>query len=468
VDLDITDLSSEGKQGRRQQRLTIIIRRGPMLEGHFAPTFDLAGPIVRSRLEPDFYKFTMGQLIWRKYREVETTFAFQSRTPKARIGEVVDTGELREQFDHARSLMFTNSELHYLRGTNEYQQRMFDEGYLAFLQRLRLPDYHVERRGSDLEILFRGSWAEVTYWETMALSIVNETYCRTLMRRLSKFEREAVFAEGVRRLQEKIALLRSRPDIVFSDFGTRRRFAGAWQHYIDETLMAELNGGSFHGQFLGTSNTYAAMTTGLVPMGTAAHELPMIVAGTLDPGEPDPEWLRRAQRQVIDDWWEQYGWGLSIFLPDTFGMDFFFTVVTADDLHRWKGFRWDSGDLLEFGERVVHAYQQAGIDPHEKMLVASDAVDLPIMLDGQQRLGDRIRMSYGWGTGLTNDLLPNVMIGDRWFGPMSLVIKPTRANGRGLVKLSDNPAKAIGDPADIERYKRAAGYRQRAAVEVRY
>ena len=35
-------------------------------------------------------------------------------------------------------------------------------------------------------------------------------------------------------------------------------------------------------------------------------------------------------------------------------------------------------------------------------------------------------MSYGWGTGLTNDLLDNVMIGDRWFGPMSLVVKPTR------------------------------------------
>ena len=77
-------------------------------------------------------------------------------------------------------------------------------------------------------------------------------------------------------------------------------------------------------------------------------------------------------------------------------------------------------------------------------------------------------MSYGWGTGLTNDLLDNVMIGDRWFGPLSLVVKATRANGRGLVKLSDNPAKAIGEPHDIERYKRAAGYHDRQAVELRY
>ena len=51
---------------------------------------DLAGPIVRSRLEPDFYKFTMGQLIWRKSRDVETTFTFRNRTAKARLGEVID------------------------------------------------------------------------------------------------------------------------------------------------------------------------------------------------------------------------------------------------------------------------------------------------------------------------------------------------------------------------------------------
>ena len=430
--------------------------------------FDLTGPIVRSRLEPDFYKFTMGQLIWRKYRHVETTFSFKNRTAKARLGRVLDPGELREQLDHARSLMFTNSELHYLRGTNEYQERMFDEGYLEFLRSLRLPDFELDIRGDELRLEFTGEWAEVTYWETIALSIVNETYYRTLLRGLSKFEREAIHAEGVQRLRHKIGILRERPDVIFSDFGTRRRFSSAWQHYVDETLRDELNRGEFQGQFLGTSNTFAAMTTGVVPMGTAAHELPMIIAGMLDPGDPDPAWLRRAQRQVIDDWWEQYGWGLSIFLPDTFGTDFFFTVVTDDDLRRWKGVRWDSGDLFEFGERVIRAYEVAHIDPREKMLVPSDALDLPVILAAQERFGSRMRVSYGWGTGLTNDLLDNVMVGDRWFGPMSLVVKPTRANGRGLVKLSDNPAKATGDAKDVERYKIAAGYGEHVAVAPKY
>ncbi len=425
-------------------------------------------PIIRSRLEPDFYKFTMGQLIWRKYPDVQATFAFRNRTHQAQLGRVLDIGELREQLDHARSLTFTNTELHYLRGTNEYQQRMFDERYLEFLRESRLPEYDLRRRGDDLELEFSGRWPEVTYWETIALSIVNELYYRTLLRGISTFDRQAVLASGIRRLHDKIGVLKQRRDVLFSDFGTRRRFSGAWQHFVDEVLMAELNDGNVQGQFLGTSNTYAAMTAGLVPMGTSAHELPMIVAGMLDPGAPDPEWLRRAQRQVIDDWWEQYGWGLSIFLPDTFGSDFFFTVVTPDDLQRWKGFRWDSGDLFAFSERVLQAYRDSGIDAKEKMLVPSDALDLSLIMDAQNRLGGRLRLSFGWGTGLTNDLLDSVMVGDRWFGPLSLVVKPVRANGRGLVKLSDNPAKAVGDPGDVARYKCAAGYLERDAVPLKY
>ncbi len=430
--------------------------------------FELAGPIIRSRLEPDYYKFTMGQLIWRKYRDVETTFALSNRTKHARLGRLLDLGELREHLDHARSLAFTDRELDFLRGIREGDRRLFGEDYLSFLRELRLPPYQLNRRGDDLELEFTGAWADVTYWETIALSIVTEIYSRTLLRQVSRFEGQAIFAEGIRRLRDKIAVLRHCPDIRFSDFGTRRRFAGVWQYFVDAVLRDELNGGSERGQFLGTSNTHAAMVTAIAPVGTSAHELPMILAGLLDQGDASPEPLRRAQRQVIDDWWEQYGVGLSIFLPDTFGTDLFFSVVTDDDLERWKGFRWDSGPMIEFGERVIAAYRAIGIAAEEKALVLSDALDLPAIIEAQERFAGRIQISFGWGTGLTNDLLDNVMVGDTWWGPMSLVIKPICANGCGLVKLSDNPAKAIGRAADVERYKRAASYGEPQFVAPRY
>lgn len=426
------------------------------------------GPIVESRLEPDFYKFTMGQLIWRKYARVQTTFSFINRTRQAKLGRVLDVGELREQLDHARSLRFTDGELGYLRGITRDGERMFEEPYLEYLRTLRLPDYELAPRGDDLSLQFSGPWAEVSYWETIALSVVSETYTRTLLRGLSSGGQEAIHAEGLRRLRRKIDVLRAHPEIRFSDFGTRRRFSRAWQQFVVETLRDELNGGAAAGPFLGTSNTCAAMVAGVAPMGTSAHELPMIIAGMTDDGGAERAWLEQAQRQVIDDWWSQYGSALSIFLPDTFGSDVFFSVVTPDDLRRWKGFRWDSGDFSAFGERILREYQAAGIDARGKLLVPSDALELPAIVDAQQRFGGRIRMSYGWGTNLTNDFFDDEMVGDRWFGPMSLVIKPTRANGRGTVKLSDNAAKSIGDPADVERYRRAAGDTAKYVAVPRY
>jgi nicotinate phosphoribosyltransferase len=430
--------------------------------------FDLSGPIIRSRLEPDFYKFTMGQLIWRKYRDVEVTFTLSNRTKQARLGRVLDLGELRHHFDHARSLMFTDAELQFLRDLDAYETRLFDDDYLASLRELRLPPYRLDRIGDDLALEFTGRWAEVTYWETIALSIVSEVYSRTLLRTVSRLERAAIVAEGIRRLRDKVAVLRAHPEIHLTDFGTRRRFSGEWQYFVDEVLRDELNRGASHGPFLGTSNTHAAMVTGIVPTGTSAHELPMILAGLYDEGDASPQPLRRAQRQVIDDWWESYGSALSIFLPDTFGTDVFFSVVTDDDLRRWKGFRWDSGPMMEFGERVIAAYTAIAVDAKEKALVLSDALDLPAILQAQERFAGRIHVSFGWGTGLTNDFFDRGMVGDTWWGPMSMVIKPTRANGRGLVKLSDNPAKAIGDPQDVERYKQAASYGEHQLVTPKY
>ena len=40
---------------------------------------------------------------------------------------------------------------------------------------------------------------------------------------------------------------------------------------------------------------------------------------------------------------------------------------------------------------------------------------------------------------------------------ISLVCKVTEANGRPAVKLSDNPAKATGDPREIARYLKLFG-----------
>ena len=47
--------------------------------------------------------------------------------------------------------------------------------------------------------------------------------------------------------------------------------------------------------------------------------------------------------------------------------------------------------------------------------------------------------------------------GNSGFDPVSLICKVSDVEGRPAVKLSDNYAKALGTPTEIERYRRVFG-----------
>jgi nicotinate phosphoribosyltransferase len=408
-------------------------------------------PIIQSLLDLDFYKFTMGQMVFLKYRDVPVVYSLVNRTREVRLAEFIDASELRAELDHVRSLRLNNSELHYLRGTNEYGERMFRESYLEFLRGLELPRYQLEEVDGSFRLQFAGPWATAIYWETVALSIVNELYNRALMKPLSRFEQDLVFATGKVRLAEKIRVLRGRPEISFIDFGTRRRFSREWQHYVDRILAEEMPS-----QFLGTSSTESAMLHGLVPMGTSAHELTMVMSGIMHDSD---DLIRASHNRVLQDWWDLYGWGLSVAVTDTYGSEFFFRDMEENQARAWKGLRHDSGDPFEFGEKAILFYEGHGIDPREKLLIFSDGLELETILALSRRFHGRIKLSYGWGTNLTNDL---------GFEPISIVVKAVEANGHRTVKLSDNLAKATGSREDIERFKRIFGHSHEREEAVRY
>jgi nicotinate phosphoribosyltransferase len=404
-------------------------------------------PIITSLMDIDFYKLTMGQLIFLKYPDVQTTFRFINRSKGVPLAHHIDIGELREQLQHVQTLRVNNTELHYLRGTNEYGERMFREPYLQFLRDMKLPDFELSTKSDgQVRMFFPGPWSTNTYWETLALSITNELWCRSQMNGLSQFQRELIWAEGQKRLAAKLVQLTNPQNhgLTISDFGTRRRFSKEWQWYVVRTLTEEL----LPGQFLGTSNVQCAMDHGLLPMGTSAHELPMVLSGIMHGSDEE---IRASSQKVLADWWEVYGHGLSIFLPDTYGTDFFFDDLTREQVEGWKGFRHDSGDPIEFGEKVIHLYQQHGINPMTagKFIVFSDGLDINTIIQLHNHFKDRIRVSFGWGTNLTNDMSLRTL---------SLVIKAFEACGHGLVKLSDNLDKATGQPDDIERFKAIFGH----------
>ncbi len=80
----------------------------------------------------------------------------------------------------------------------------------------------------------------------------------------------------------------------------------------------------------------------------------------------------------------------------------------------------------------------------------SDALTIDKIVALHLHFKDKIKVSFGWGTNLTNDM--------GWFKPLSMVIKVTEANGHKVVKLSDNIAKAVGNPEEIEVFKRIFNY----------
>jgi len=408
--------------------------------------------IIESLLDDDFYKFTMGQVVFNRYREVPVKFAFRNRTRGIKLAEIIREEDLRQELDHVRTLRFTKSEIHYLRGTDEYGDRMFGEPYLQFLTNLTLPSYVLRKVDGNYELEFPGKWSEAMYWEIHALAIVNELYYRGLMDQLSQFERDTVYAQGTLRLAEKIKVLRERPDIIFCDFGTRRRFSREWQDYVVKMLVQELP----ETQFLGTSNTYLAMKYAILPMGTAAHEMDMGVSGIMHENE---DTIRASHNKVLQDWWQQYGEGLSIALTDTYGTDFFFQDMTYEQARNWKGLRQDSGDPFEFVDKTLAFYQGHGIDPREKLIVFSDGLDVETIIKLADYCKDRTKCTFGWGTNLTNDL---------GLKALSLIVKLMESNGHGTVKLSDNLAKALGIPKDVERFKQIFGYTGTTYEEVRY
>lgn len=398
-------------------------------------------PIIHSLLDTDFYKFTMGHWVFKHYPNMPVRYAFTNRTARVRLADSIAEADLRRELDHVRTLRVNTSEIDYLRGITAYGDGFFSTDYFPFLTTLQLPPYTLERLDGTYRLEFAGPWCETIYWETLALSIINELYYQALLKPLSPLARDAVTATGTLRLAEKVNTLRARPDIRFSDFGTRRRFSRNWQAYVVRTLSQELPG-----QSLGTSNIALAMQYGLRPIGTLAHEMFMVMAGFMSATDDS---LRASHNRVLHEWWDEYSLGLSIALTDTYGSAFFFRDMTATQAHAWKGLRQDSGDPIAFGEQAIAFYERHGVDPRDKLLVFSDGLDLGMIVTLADHFAGRIQVTFGWGTNLTNDL---------GFEALSLVVKVVEANGQRTVKLSDNLAKATGTAQDIERYKRVFGH----------
>ena len=412
-------------------------------------------PIVRSLIDTDFYKLLMCQSVFRNRRNTQVTFSLINRSKHIPLANLIDEGELREQLDHIRSLSLTRGESTWLRGNTFYGKRqMFRPDFMEWFEGLRLPPYHLDRVGDQYELTFEGSWPEVMLWEIPALAVLMELRGRAVLNEMGRFELQVLYARAMTKLWEKVQRLKGNDALRIADFGTRRRHSFLWQDWCVQAMVEGLGD-----SFVGTSNCLIAKNRDLEAIGTNAHELPMVYAALAD---TDAE-LAQAPYDVLSDWHEEHSGNLRIILPDTYGTTGFLENA-PDWLTQWTGIRIDSGDPAEGAEEAIRWWQSRGEDPREKLVIFSDGLDVEKILELSTRFAGRVKVSFGWGTLLTNDF--RGLTPDDRLAPFSLVCKAVSANGRPTVKLSDNPNKAMGPEAEIERYKRVFGVGDQVEMEV--
>ncbi|GGG31610.1 nicotinate phosphoribosyltransferase [Chelatococcus composti] len=408
-------------------------------------------PIVRSLLDTDFYKLLMAQTIFRRHRNTRVTFSILNRSKDVRLADLVEESALREQLDHARSLRLTRGESTWLRGNMFYGKRqMFAPEFIEWLEGFQLPPYDLRVRDGQYELEFDGPWLETTFWEIPALAILNELRSRAVLATMGKFELQVLYARAMTRVWEKVQRLKALSGLQIADFGTRRRHGFLWQDWCVQAMMEGLGDA-----FTGTSNCLIAMRREVEAVGTNAHELPMVYAALANSDEE----LAAAPYQVLRDWQEDYEGNLLIILPDTYGTTHFLAAAPSW-VSSWTGIRIDSKDPIEGGEEAIRWWQERGEDPRKKLAIFSDALDVTAIERIYYHFNGRMRFGFGWGTLLTNDF--RGFVPDGALDPISIVCKVVSANGRPAVKLSDNPAKVMGPPAEIERYKRVFELEERA------
>ncbi|MFP7672242.1 nicotinate phosphoribosyltransferase [Marivita sp. S0852] len=412
-------------------------------------------PIVRSLIDTDFYKLLMCQSVFRNKRDTQVTFSLINRSQHVPLAKLIDEGELREQLDHIRSLALRRNESTWLRGNTFYGKRqMFRSDFMEWFEGLRLPPYHLERVGDQYELTFEGAWPEVMLWEIPALAVLMELRGRAVLNDMGRFELQVLYARAMTKLWEKIERLREVPDLRIADFGTRRRHSFLWQDWCVQAMFEGLGD-----SFVGTSNCLIAKNRDLEAIGTNAHELPMVYAALAK----DDAALKQAPYDVLADWHEEHDGNLRMILPDTYGTDGFLKDA-PDWLAGWTGIRIDSGDPATGAETAIRWWKDRGEDPTQKLVIFSDGLDETKILELHAQFAGRVRVSFGWGTLLTNDF--RGLTPDDRLAPFSLVCKAIEADGRPTVKLSDNPNKAMGPADQIDRYKRVFGVGEQAAQQV--
>lgn len=382
--------------------------------------------MILSILDTDLYKFSTSNAYFQLYPLAEGTFKFNDRAK-----EVYDNAflsELRTEFRNLEKLVLTEREFEYVTTKVRYISRNYWEWLRGFRFETDKIEAGLDSEGH-LQIEVTDYLYKVTLYEVPILAIIAELRNRWMGIKLD-------IGKALNLLDAKIKLANEN-QLLFSEFGTRRRFSSELHEQIVKELKDKCP------RFCaGTSNVYFAMKYDMTPIGTFPHEWVMFHSGVFG--------YKRANYLSLEDWIKVYDGALGTALIDTLTTRSFLHTLTMKQAKLLDGFRQDSGDEKIVGDMIIARLEEFGIDPRSKIIVFSNALSFPKYKEVADYFRGRVKVSAGIGTNITCD--PGI----EGYKAANIVMKLSRCrmswkdHWEKVIKISDDLGKHMGEDKEFE------------------
>ena len=377
--------------------------------------------MIHTILDTDLYKFTTSYAYIKLFPYAMGTFSFKDRDETVYTEAFLS--KLKAEVANLANVALTDKELEYMTRNCRFLPPVYWEWLSSFRFQPEKIDIHLDK-GHHLNIEITDYLYKSTLYEVPLLAIVSEIKNQTQ-------GNVANPEEIICKLSEKV-VLSNEHQLSFSEFGTLRRFSFDVQDRVISYLKKSAH------YCTGTSNCYFAMKYEMKMMGTHPHEWFMFHGAQFG--------YKHANYMALENWVNVYDGDLGIALSDTYTSDIFLTNLSRKQAKLFDGVRCDSGNELEFIDKLTARYKELGIDSTTKTIVFSNALDFGKALEIQEYCRGKIRCAFGIGTNLTNDT---------GFKPSNIVMKLTQCKmninqeWRECVKLSDDIGKHIGSPEEV-------------------
>jgi nicotinate phosphoribosyltransferase len=387
--------------------------------------------IIRNILDTDLYKFTTSYAYSKLFPRAYGEFEFVDRS-NGNYPEGFDL-LLKKELEQMAGLSLTAGEEAFIRKQMPYLPPI----YIDFLKGFRFDPSELDIRLEDSKLKVRASGLlyRVTLWETPILATVSELWYRVS----GKYPN----VEYLEKMAINKAIRMREHEITFSLFGMRRRFSFDVEDRVTE-LLKQYAGKSL----FGTSNVYMAYKHQLNVSGTHPHEWVQFHGSIYG--------YKMANYMAMENWINVYDGDLGTVLTDTYTTDVFLRNFSKKHAALFTSLRQDSGDPFLFVDKAIKRYEELRVNPKLKYIVFSDSLNVDKAIEIKEYCGDRIGVTFGIGTNLTNDVSTEIK-------SMNIVMKLFRCKmtakepWQECVKLSDVEGKHTGSDREIALVKETLG-----------